>query len=173
MIRSWISRLVCLCFAASACGTNPGGDGEPPTDLAGTGTTAAVVDDSREVLLEYLGLIRNGQYDSALAMYAGDTASIPAAAWFGTDTLTASQFLRAACSGGLLQCDLQVRRVVEAHLISPDTVRLTLELESADGSRFEPSRCCDEPGAADTLFVFDVLVEDGEYRVLSLPVYRP
>ena len=139
----------------------------------GSDTTAELVNDSREVLLEYLNHIRKGHYDSALTMYAGDSTALPAEAWFGVDTLSAAQFLRSACSGGLLHCGLQVGRIVETRLISPDTVRISLELESADGARFEASRCCDDPGAADTVFVFDVLARDGEYRVLRLPVYRP
>jgi len=153
---------------------DPRNEGEPLEGMAENAVLAdEIVNDSREVLLEYLSLIRTGRYATALTMYGGDAAALPREAWFGTDTLSAEQFLRAACTGGLLFCDLRVRKVVEARLISPDTVRITLELETEDGSRFEPTRCCGEPGPVDTLFHFNVLARNGTFSVLSLPVYRP
>jgi len=74
---------------------------------------------------------------------------------------------------GILFCDLRIRRVVETRRVSPDTVRIAVELETDDGSRFEPPHCCGEAGPPDTVFQFDILARDGTYSVLSLPVYRP
>jgi len=72
-----------------------------------------------------------------------------------------------------LFCDLGVRSVISSRTAAPDTMRFTLELSNPDGTRFEPARCCGDPGPQYTAFVFRVLRMPTGYRVLDLPVYRP
>ncbi|TVP45855.1 MAG: hypothetical protein EA350_08165 [Gemmatimonadales bacterium] len=165
---------VCLCLLASACTPEPRVEGEAPEDTAGSAdSTDEILRGAREVLVEYLGHIRGGRHEAALALYGGDPDAFPRQAWFGTDTLSAEQFLRAACADRILFCDLGVRSVVEARLIGTDTVRVAVELENGDGTRFEAPAAGGQPGPADTLFEFDVLARNGTFSVLSLPVYRP
>jgi hypothetical protein len=134
--------------------------------------SAADVDAAREVLLQYLEYARTGDYAAAVALYGGDAASLPEG-WFDSDTLSVESFLSQACLQRILSCELGVRRVISSQAAAPDTMLFTLELSNPDGTRFEASRCCEEPALLDTAFVFRVRRMTAGYRVLDLPLYRP
>ncbi len=84
--------------------------------------------------------------------------------------------MEAACRYNGFRCDLQVRDVVRGEQESEGTYRFTLQFNTPDGQLFELGPCCGaDPAEAPPVSQFDYTVEvqEGEVRVLDLPVYQP
>jgi len=119
--------------------------------------------------------LSQGQYQEAAELYGGsyeileiynpdlDPADYPAL-W------------ERACTINGFQC-LEVGELLEVEEIGPGSYYLTVTFQTADGETFQRGPCCGA-GASDepphTEFTFLVARnENGQYRVLDLPLYTP
>jgi hypothetical protein len=132
------------------------------------------LDEAQAVLLAYFDDLYTGKYDAAADLFGGDLSMLvdsnPA-----VDPSDIAALLEAACTYQL-RC-LPVKAIVDARQVGESLYDFELEFSNPDGSLFVLGPCC---GASETemppVSQFDCSVEEsneGDYRVMCLPVYVP
>lgn len=130
---------------------------------------------AQEALTSFLGLLAEGRYDQAAAMYAGPLDSLYS---FNPelDPQDGAALIGYACGQRLLQC-LPVRSISLAEAPAGEDILFKVEFNLEDGSLFVLGPCC---GATSTemppvsSFEFRVRPDSaGGYSVLDLPPYVP
>lgn len=125
--------------------------------------------------MAYFSAFNQGDFARAVELYGGSyemlEANNPA---IGPEDRPA--LLEAACRYNGYRCDLSLREVVRVEQEREGAYRFTLQFNTADGQLFELGPCCGaDPDEAPPVSQFDYTVElqEGEMRVLDLPVYQP
>lgn len=162
----------CESRSGSRAPASPSGESSPAR-TSGRLPVSIPTDSAAAAVYRYLVWTRDGAYDSAAAVAAGDRDS-RAQWWFSHgDTLSTEGFLRRACRARLFLCQLTPESVLSVRRASPDTVLVTLRLVESNGRRFEQGPCCGSAGPPQTAFTFYVLRTPFRFRMLSTPIYQP
>lgn len=119
--------------------------------------------------------LSQGQYLEAAELYGG---SYEILINYNPDLDPADQpaLWERACTVNGFQC-LELRELLEVEEIAPGSFYLTVTFQTAAGDTYQRGPCCGA-GASDepphTNFTFRVTRnENGQYRVLDLPLYTP
>lgn len=129
---------------------------------------------AEQAAIDFFDLLSSGKYQHAAEMYAGDYAGLRdmnpalpendhAALW------------RNACRINGFQC-LPVHQVLEIEKFSLNEYRLKVQFQNPEGSVFILGPCCGaDEEEMPPIAEFDVYVieRDGNFYVVSLPVYVP
>ena len=141
----------------------------PSTSIEVDPDRVFTMEEAEAYLREFLDHIREGSYDIASVMYAGDYQSL--IEWNpDVDPGNRVALLEAGCEHQLL-CDLNIREVVSGTL-EGDGYRYAfmVTLERPDGSLVVWD---DQDGSSRSVWPFFVINDNGVLRSHSLPLYLP
>jgi hypothetical protein len=179
-----MNRLALPLVLLIACGRPA--DTPPAADAGGPSPPAGVVDsresqqqgaapdnDPESVLRAYFAALGEGRYRDALPFYGGPYDVLRG--WNPDHPPEDSAGLWAlACRHNGLVC--MSRAEILALRQHGDTMSADVQFLTADGTVFVQGPCCGETGATSppvSRFTYRLVLRDGRYRVLDLPVYVP
>ena len=163
-------RLRLLCLVLTLGGMLAAGCSSPPSSPEVADTAAA-----EQTLASFLGMLADGEYAEASALYGGPLDSMQV--WNPEiEAGDVAGLIGYGCSSRLLQC-LPVRTIQLADVAPPGELVFNVEFSLPDGALFVRGPCC---GASSTEmpdqsnFAFRVQPKaDGGFVVLDLPPYVP
>ena len=163
-------RLPMLCLVLILSGMLAAGCSSPPSSPEVADTAAA-----EQTLATFLGMLADGEYAEASALYGGPLDSMQV--WNPEiDAGDIAGLIGYGCSSRLLQC-LPVRSLTLARIASSGELVFNVEFSLPDGTQFVRGACC---GATSTEmpdqseFPFRLQSNaGGEFIVLDLPPYVP
>lgn len=136
--------------------------------------TGSELDSSRQALLSFFSMLHDQQFDEALEYFGGDydplRANNPDISPNYRDAL-----LRRACTVNGFLC-MNVKSIVKEEQLNSDTFQFTVEFQNEDGSLFILGPCCgatEEVMPSRSEFDYTVMVIDGRYQVMELPIFVP
>ena len=137
-------------------------------------TSTAKKDQAHQALQGFFEHLAQGDYQEAAAQYAGSYETLVS---FNPD-LDQDDYVtlwQHGCQNNGLQC-LTIRRATFNGMADSGEYIFTVEFNAHDGSLFVLGACCGEEPVTPSQSQFEYRVvegEDGQYRVLDLPVYVP
>jgi hypothetical protein len=136
--------------------------------------TESEIDSARQALLSFFSLLHNQQFDKAIDYFGGDYDNLR---YMNPDT--PSQYrdalLRQACTTNGFFC-MDVKSVMKEEQLNAESFRFTVEFQNEDGSLFILGPCCgatEEEMPSRSEFEYTVMLRDGRYQVMELPVFVP
>jgi hypothetical protein len=136
--------------------------------------TGGNIDSARQSLLDFFSLLHDRQYDRAMDYFGGDYEELrymnPDVPGHYRDAL-----LRQACTVNGFLC-LEVKSVLQEEQLDEQTYRFTVEFKNEDGSLFILGPCCgatEEEMPSKSDFQYTVMLREGRYQVMQLPIYVP
>jgi len=142
--------------------------------LSSCTTTASEQDQARLALQHFLADLAEGNYEEAATQYVGNYETLIS---FNPDLSPDDHaaLWQNGCEVNGLQC-LTVRSTIFKGINEAGEYIFTVEFNGRDGILFELDACCGEASTTppQSRFVYRVVEgEDGQYRVLDMPVYVP
>jgi len=129
---------------------------------------------AHQTLLDFFGCLAQGKYEAAADQYAGSYETlIEFNPTLGSEDHTG--LWQNGCEVNGLQC-LTVRSTIFRGINEAGEYLFTVEFNGHEGILFEFDACCGEHPATppQSQFVYRVVEgEDGQFRVLDMPVYVP
>lgn len=142
--------------------------------LSSCATSTGKKDQAHQALRDFFEHLAQGEYEAAAAQYAGSYETLVS---FNPDLDPDDHFAlwQSGCQINSLQC-LTVRRATFNVMADSGEYIFTVEFNAHDGSLFILGACCGEEPVTPSQSQFEYRVvegEDGQYRVLDMPVYVP
>ena len=142
--------------------------------LSSCATSTGNMNQAHQVLQDYFEHLAQGEYDAAAAQYAGSYETLVS---FNPD-LDPDDYValwQSGCQLNGLKC-LTIRSATFTKVNEAGEFVYIVEFNAPDGSLFVLGACCGEEPVTPSQSQFEYRVvesEDGEYRVLDIPVYVP
>ena len=142
--------------------------------LSSCATSTGKKDQAHQALQDFFEHLAQGEYEAAAAQYAGSYETLVS---FNPDLDPDDHVAlwQSGCQINGLQC-LAVRRATFNVMADSGEYFFTVEFNAHDGSLFVLGACCGEEPVTPYQSQFEYRVvegEDGQYRVLDMPVYVP
>jgi hypothetical protein len=136
--------------------------------------TGGDIDRARQSLLSFFSLLHNQQYDKAIDYFGGDYEQLRAV---NPDVPShyRDALLRQACTINGFLC-MDIKSILKEEQLDSETFRFTVEFQNEDGSLFILGPCCgasEEEMPSKSDFLYTVVLREGRYQVIELPVYVP
>ncbi len=137
-------------------------------------TSTGKKDQAHQALRDFFEHLAQGEYEASAAQYAGSYETLVS---FNPDLDPDDHVAlwQSGCQINGLQC-LTVRRATFNEMAESGEYIFTVEFNAHDGSLFALGACCGEEPVTMSQSQFEYRVvegEDGQYRVLDMPVYVP
>lgn len=129
---------------------------------------------AREALISYFDLLNRKQYNEA-TKYHGSGYDYLRDWNPNLDKNDYAGMLKNGCEINGLQC-LKIKDILEQEQISPVEFKFIVQFENDDGTLFKRGPCCgatEEQMPTQADFEYAVKLVDGNYLVISQPVYVP
>ena len=142
--------------------------------LSSCATSTGNMNQAHQVLQDYFEHLAQGEYDAAAAQYAGSYETLVS---FNPD-LDPDDYValwQSGCQLNGLKC-LTIRSATFTKVNEAGEFVYIVEFNAPDGSLFVLGACCGEEPVTPSQSQFEYRVvesEDGQYRVLDIPVYVP
>jgi len=137
-------------------------------------TNNGKIDQAYQALQIFFDHLDQGEYEKATAQYAGSYGTLVS---FNPDLDPDDHaaLWQSGCQVNGLQC-LTIRKATFKEVSEGGEYIFIVEFNNLDGSLFELGACCGENPTASPQSQFEYRVveeEDGQFRVLDMPVYVP
>jgi hypothetical protein len=136
--------------------------------------TRGNIDSARQSLLDFFSLLHDQQYKKAIDYFGGDYEVLR---YMNPDVPShyRDALLQQACTVNGFLC-LEVKSVLQEEQLDALIYRFTVEFQNEDGSLFILGPCCgasEEEMPPQSEFQFTVILREGRYQVMELPVSVP
>ena len=142
--------------------------------LSSCATSTGNMNQAHQVLQDFFEHLAQGEYDAAAAQYAGSYETLVS---FNPD-LDPDDYValwQSGCQLNGLKC-LTIRSATFTKVNEAGEFVYIVDFNAPDGSLFVLGACCGEEPVTPSQSQFEYRVvesEDGQYRVLDIPVYVP
>jgi len=132
------------------------------------------IDQARSSLISFFDALHSDDYLQAVNLFGGSYEMLRE--WNpNVSESNYQELLKNGCQSNGLQC-LKIKEIVKSEQLSAVDFNFKVKFMNSDGTLFERGPCCgatEEEMPTQSFFDYQVKSFDGDYRVMTLPVYIP
>ena len=145
------------------------------TDIVPSELPSTSLELAEEALIDFFAYLAQEEYGQAAELHGGpqDVYDV-IRGWNALEDGTPAELLEIACTHQLV-C-MEIFEIVEAVQVSDSIFEFTVQFSNPDGSMFVLGPCCgatEEEMPPVSEFWYQVVLVEGEYKVMGSPVYVP